>query len=228
MSDLFNTQPEEVSTKPRSTKYDSISWDFLSLLYKSARIGDARTAVICAEVLRQISGEYRVILTLNQLVGEDLHPLYYQKIMPIVSAYTDVNGRKINKGHNLWQSVYLLAKSPKWYMDNITAGLSDADVWNGLELEDIRQEVNVTLELHKPENLDNFITSFKFPTFTYDQHTWKGKKLMKTGTADLRLDGGWENRYNVKRLWDNVVKENRDKTYAQLLEIYRHKLYLNA
>lgn len=224
---LFGGSEEE--NKPKKPSQDKM-WDFLSLFYKSARIGDARMAVICAEIIRQTIGEMRVVLTLNQLVGEDLHPVYYHKMFPIVAGWTQVLTNKIQKGHNLWQSVYMLAKCPKWYMDNIVTDLKDESIWSGLELEDIRQEINCKLELHVPEKLAEYVENFKFPTWTYDRHTRKGQALKRQNKADLRLDGGWDNRYDVKRFWDQTCKNRKILTssllsYNETLKLYISKFY---
>lgn len=226
---LFGKASEETPTsKPArapapapSAELVTKSWDFLSYMYKTCRIGDAKSAVVCAEMLRQIIGEYKVVNTLNQLVGEDIHPLYYAKLQPVIHAYTETLSAKILKGHNLWQSVYLIAKAPKWYMDNAVQKFNEKDFYDGKELEDIRQYINIELKLHEADKMEEFAMSARLPTFTFDQHTRKGITLIKQGKGNLILDGGWENRYNVKKRWDDLFDAHPEMTYHELLAEYR-------
>jgi hypothetical protein len=229
METLFNNDKNEDgggTNKFLQTKH----WDFVSLLYKSARIGDAKTAVVCAEVIRQIIGEYRVILILNQIIGEDVSPLYYSKIYPVVGSYTATFQSKIQKNHNLWQTTYLIAKSPKWYMDNAIKKFNEVDFFNGEELENIRQylkRINIrsSKEKDNSENLIDFVANYNFPKWTYDSHTRKGIADKHNGTANLILDGGWDNRFRVKEKWDKVFNENPNDSYNELLSKYRK--YIN-
>jgi hypothetical protein len=233
MNTLFNANEYNGEQTEDKIKYnkdpylETIHWDFVSLLYKSARIGDAFTAIVCAEVIRQIKGEYRVILILNQLIGEDVHPLYYSKIQPVINAYTQTYNAKIDKSHNLSQSTYLVAKSPKWYMDNIITKYDERDYFSGSELEEARQYISTDIKIKKtPEALMKFVKAFKFPTWTYDRHTRAGLKAISQGTADTRLDGGWDNRYNVKKHFDDVVKKcDKDIPYSTLIRNYVNTFY---
>lgn len=232
MSNLFGENEEVIKEepKPRATynadpALETVHWDFVSLLYKSIRIGDAQTACVCANVIKQIKGEYRVVLILNQIVGEDVHPLYYSELLPVVQSYTTLFHSKIEKWHNLSQITYLLAKAPKWYMDSMTKRFTHTDFYSGEELERIRQYVATEINIENKEGLKKFCSEYKFPTFVYDQHTRKGLAMKKLGTADLRLDGGWENRFNVKNRFDNVAKKLPTSSYDYILEEYRKELY---
>ena len=141
---LFGDVIPEKDIKVKASLEANQGW--VSFFYKTCRIGDAKYAVLAGHIIQFLQGEYRTALILNQLVGEDLHPIYYEKMFPRIATYLDLVSKKVCKKHNLWQNCYLLAKSPKWYMDNALP-LDDSQVWNGKELEDIRQLINVKLGL---------------------------------------------------------------------------------
>jgi len=197
---------------------------FVSLLYKSARIGDAKTAMVMAGVIKACQGEMRLVGIMNQLVGEDLHPIYYQKLFPLMQSWDALVRNKVSKGHNTSQNVYLLAKAPKWYMENsYVAKLTDTDIWDGVELEAYRQHIAVELELKKPHRVKEFVDSFPVPHWVYDRHTSRGWEFIKQKKADLRLDGEWDNRYKVKAVWDGIANANPAQSYADHLAA--HKAY---
>ena len=208
--------------KDTNTKYLWVSY-----LYKSCRIGDARNACIAAELVKHMAGEYYLSLVLNQLVGEDLHPVYHAKLLPNCQAYVDLLGRKINKYHNGVQLTYQIAKSPKWYMDNVMDGLKDSDVYNGMELEAIRQEINVQLEIYDKTKAAKYLLEHtpKLPDWVQDRHTQAGRKKHKTTGEVTPLDGHWDNRYRVKEHWDNVTADMEGFSYEQKLDKYISTFY---
>jgi len=219
MTNLFGDELESEKGSPiiNAGKDDQQGW--VSFFYKSCRIGDAKNAVLAGEMIKNLQGEYRVALILNQLVGEDLHPIYYAKVFPLVERYLTMMERKIYKKHNLWQNVYILAKSPKWYMDSALNNIrSEASLWNGEELEKIRQYINVELELSEPLKVGAFNLMHVFPNWVYDRHTTRGYTLAKNGMQDLRLDGKWDNRFNIKKEFDKISSKYAGEDYGKIID----------
>ena len=159
--------------------------NLISYFYKSCRIGDAKTALIIAEKFKQSGMELYIARTLIQLIGEDCSPYEFQRLYPTITSYFTNVLRKSNRGHDMWHCVYAVAKARKWYQTE-----------DGIELEKIRHII-------KEKNLPKL----DLPTWVYDFHTHEGRRRMATKTADLRLDGRWCNRFEIKERWDTVTKD---------------------
>jgi len=160
-------------------------FELASGLYKSCRIGDYKNALRFAEKLKRLTGDFYVMRILTQLCGEDLAPEEYQRLVPTIrTIYHSAKGSDL-RGHDLWHCVFAVATAKKWYMTP-----------EGVELEKMRQT------LHKGIPVINTPR----PNWLFDFHTREGRANIKAGTADLRLDGRWENRFNIQKRWEAMLQ----------------------
>ena len=168
------------------SKSDINKFTLASGLYKYCRIGDYLNAIKFAELLKRTSSEFYVFRILSQLCGEDLSPNGYAKCVPVIRCIFEACKNKDLRGHDLWQCVYLVATAEKWYMSK-----------EGIELEEARHLVN-----DKNKQVD-----VKIKCWLFDYHTKEGRSNLKN--ADLRLDGRWENRFNILDKWTLLLRKNK-------------------
>jgi len=193
---------EEVKEEKEKISQDE-KYKLISFLYKSCRIGDYENAMKVAEILRKNGLEFYVAQTLVQLVGEDLAPSEWQRLYPTISEYYRNVREKRQKYHDLPQAVFAVARAKKWYQTE-----------DGEKLEVMRQ-------ICKDDKIN-----IEFPNWVFDYHTREGRERIKNNTADLRLDGRWGNRFNIKRRWDEIRENSKDYDEAREKWIKSH--YDNA
>jgi hypothetical protein len=191
--DTLNVDNLEEKVEEHSKK-SRIPYDVVSYFYKSLRIGDAETAMRCAALIRKEVGERYVAHTLLKLLGEDCSPDEWQRLYPTISEYQR-NSEAKNPSwclghHDMWECVYAVAKAKKWYQTE-----------EGIELEKLKQKYN---DDSKVEPIKHF------PEWVWDFHTYQGKAKIKNGTADLRLDGRWEYRFQIQKRWEKLTKDIKD------------------
>lgn len=156
-------------------------------LFKSCRIGDIDNALRYGEKLSRLTNPFYVMRVLTKLIGEDCCPMEFIKLAPAIRTMYNAAKDDDLRGHDLWQSIFIVANAKKWYQTK-----------EGIQLEKMRQV------LHK----GNSIIESRDESWLYDYHTREGQRRIREGTADLRLDGRWENRFNVMRRWQKVYEAN--------------------
>lgn len=177
-------------------KEDEINSKLASLFYKAHRIGEAKLAVFSAYLMSKISSNFLTLLRFQQITGEDGHPAFTHLIFPqVLSAMTHYK----NIGdHFIWQTSYLIASIPKWYMDEIAHFPLNSFI-DGEELEKIRLELYG--KYTTKEKALEFLENFEFPSWIYDEHV-KTSKLNK----NTILSGMPYNRMKIRKRWIEFYK----------------------
>ena len=153
-----------------------------SYLYKTCRIGAWKQALIAAEHLKRLKGEKEVLRTLLGLLTEDGDPDEVARIAPTILGALQAG--TWGAPHLFWHIVYLVATCKKWY-----------ETERGQELEEAR---HIVKEKELPQ--------IEFPSWVFDRHTSEGWRRIREGKADLRLDGGWDNRWRLRDLYQKVTE----------------------
>lgn len=184
---------EEILTdEKKEPKQEKVSKDELQALtsyfYKLCRIGDSEKAVVIGERLRRVTSDYNVMRLLTNLIGEDSSPRAFLQLRGLLQELKGLAGAKKLDYHDLWQAIFLVADSSKWYQTE-----------DGKRLEKARH-------IAKEDVLPDWaIVRENFPLWVWDGHTSKYWDRKKDGLkVDLRLDGHWWNRWKIAKLYQDA------------------------
>ncbi|MEM3554238.1 MAG: hypothetical protein QXU79_00235 [Candidatus Micrarchaeaceae archaeon] len=153
-----------------------------SYFYKTCRIGAWKQAIIAGEYIKRAKGAKEVLRLLLTLLTEDGDPDEVARIAP--TLYAAMQPGAYHPPHLLWHLIYLVATCKKWY-----------ETKRGQELEQARHIVK-----------EKDLPKIEFPSWVFDRHTSEGWRRIREGRADLRLDGGWDNRWPLQKLYLQVTK----------------------
>lgn len=176
-----------------------------SYFMKALRLGDAKGSILAGEWLHRAKGSYEVLRLLANSLGEESDPNEWARLMPVIHSLS----YKASKGggglqyHDLWLSVFVVAKSKKWFQSP-----------EGCELEEARQIVK-----------EKKLPKVEFPPWTFDRHTTEGWRRIRGESdqkPDLRMDGAWDARWQKQSRWEKVKAEmlakNPDATYEEIVK----------